>query len=671
MESQSNLLKISSKYIFDKILDYIEDRNFILKLLRYSKSLQKKFEIKLSDYQFIRLGNINFYLDYLLIDHFNLSSPFFSKNCFKNKKNDLFNDFDIDKNIYGSILANCVEPFLKLKKEKYYKDNKDSSLIVKPFEEKIDIYSKLFDELIKKDFEYFSIIIPINLIKDFNLTNDFKNIFDKMNKLNINYSSLTIEYIKDNKDLLTKFKSEISNIFTIKKGIDILLKSLNIKFDKIKRLTCIYENFRSTKDTKKKNENFFKSVLSCFVNKNNLIHLDLDIFGEKEDIDIINDLVSLKTLYLNRFELRKRLVLNLPNLEQISLFECKNIFFDEKIWPNIKYLYLRDTCIQSYKLCQFPNLISLTIEVDNKNYNKIIDFSSLEKLENFFGYKSYILDFKKTSLKNMDLYQGFTDSEKDINKFTQIIEKIISIKTLKKIDFELLKSEKDYIIDINGENNSVTDLKIEWNESESDCILYNIQKKFPNLSSIIINTVGYSNNFESPTLEINEDEDCKINRINIKFSHFNKSIKLCCQSFENLIELKLIFIYNDTNICLEKFFTIFDEKSKIIFRSLKTFSYTDNFAGNLTFDEINKINFNCMPNLNNLTINCRRKKINYSDFIKEIEKLLLLCIKNIELKMSPIESKIYSISKLKELFPNINFNKYLRVSIEKYLDKFK
>ena len=76
-----------------------------------------------------------------------------------------------------------------------------------------------------------------------------------------------------------------------------------------------------------------------------------------------------------------------------------------------------------------------------------------------------------------------------------------------------------------------------------------------------------------------------------------------------------------------------------------------------------------MPNLNNLTINCRRKKINYSDFIKEIEKLLLLYIKNIELKMSPIETKIYSISKLKELFPNINFNKYLKVTIEKYLDK--
>ena len=252
MESQSNLLKISSKYIFDKILDYIEDRNFILKLLRHSKSLQKKFEIKLSDYQFIRLGNINFYLDYLLNYNFNLSSSFFSKNFFKNKKNELFNDFEIDKNIYGPILANCVEPFLKVKKEQYYKDSKDSPLIIKPFEEKIDIYSKLFDELIKKDFEYFSIIIPINLIKDFNLTNDFKNIFDKMNKLNTNYSSLTIEYIKDNKDLLTKFKSEISNIFTIKKGIDILLKSLNIKFDKIKRLTCIYENFRSTKDTKKK-----------------------------------------------------------------------------------------------------------------------------------------------------------------------------------------------------------------------------------------------------------------------------------------------------------------------------------------------------------------------------------------------------------------------------------
>ena len=43
--------KIKSKYIAIYIFDYIEDENFLLKLFKYSKSFQKSFNLKLSDYK--------------------------------------------------------------------------------------------------------------------------------------------------------------------------------------------------------------------------------------------------------------------------------------------------------------------------------------------------------------------------------------------------------------------------------------------------------------------------------------------------------------------------------------------------------------------------------------------------------------------------------------------
>ena len=492
-----------------------------------------------------------------------------------------------------------------------------------------------------------------------------------MNNINTNYSSLTIEYKENNElNVLTGLKSFFSNIFIKKIGINTLLNSLNINFKKIKSLTCNYTNY----NTNSKIEYFYKSVLPCF-DKNNLLYLKLSnfIFYENSgNLDIINDFVSLRTLHLDDFRLDKKLILNITNLENITLFKCTNISFDEKIWPNIKYLKLNDTYIDNEKLIKLPNLVSLILCEDiiyeKKLFNINIDFSSLQKLEHFNGNMFAI--YLKLLLKNKNL-----DSDKEINinnNYIKIMEKIISIKTLKSININLINLDKDNIKNIKGENYSITDLKVFCN-AESGCLLYDLQKKFPNVSSIYIENINsnYFNNFKNPSLEIIEDENCKINKINLKlYRLMNKSFKIYCQSFENLIELKIELLYGKkTDICLEKVFIIFDKNNKIIFRALKKFSYIDDFYENPPMNELNAINFNCMPNLNDLTIICRRSFLNFTDFKKIIEKILLLNIRNIELKISTYYERNYTFSQLRELFPNINFNKYIKLLIEKYKDK--
>ena len=49
---KKNLLeKISSKYIIEVINTYIKDENYIYKLIKYNKFIQKKLNIKLIDYK--------------------------------------------------------------------------------------------------------------------------------------------------------------------------------------------------------------------------------------------------------------------------------------------------------------------------------------------------------------------------------------------------------------------------------------------------------------------------------------------------------------------------------------------------------------------------------------------------------------------------------------------
>lgn len=89
-------------------------------------------------------------------------------------------------------------------------------------------------------------------------------------------------------------------------------------------------------DTDPKEYEFFFNTLFSFENiECNLISLTLDIFIETvwinpDLLEGLNNLKSLKHLYLYNFIFSKAFTLKLYNLEKLLLKRCNNIAFEEK-----------------------------------------------------------------------------------------------------------------------------------------------------------------------------------------------------------------------------------------------------------------------------------------------------------------------------------------------------
>jgi len=92
-----------------------------------------------------------------------------------------------------------------------------------------------------------------------------------------------------------------------------------------------------------------------------------------------------------------------------------------------------------------------------------------------------------------------------------MIQKIINIKTLKKIKIELKYIENNDILDIKNYNTSIIKMFIFWRNKNKDCILYNLQDRLPNLSDLNIYYDCFFNDIK-PNIEIRENKNCKINK---------------------------------------------------------------------------------------------------------------------------------------------------------------
>ena len=202
-----NLIKIKSSYILKNIFNYIQDDNIQFKLFFYSKFFQNKLDIKLIDYKEKYINKIGFDIkNYLHIQQENYKKDNLMKkydNFLLEKK---FNKKEFDKIIYD-VFQNKID-----------KDLKEDSEIL------IDIESPLFEIISKiKIFETnYTIYISQKNIDEYNLKDDYKISFDKLNKLNIKYSSIYYS-------------------FHNKKKIK-YLKELNIDYNKIKRIIFIPED---------------------------------------------------------------------------------------------------------------------------------------------------------------------------------------------------------------------------------------------------------------------------------------------------------------------------------------------------------------------------------------------------------------------------------------------
>ena len=81
----------------------------------------------------------------------------------------------------------------------------------------------------------------------------------------------------------------------------------------------------------------------------------------------------------------------------------------------------------------------------------------------------------------------------------------------------LYNINNDDFIKLQGENTSIEKAKIQWADSE-DCILYNLQNKFPNLANLTISISDIQQGFNQnsiSSLEIKENPKQKKNKFRI------------------------------------------------------------------------------------------------------------------------------------------------------------
>ena len=627
MESYSLLEKIKSKYVINNIFNYLCDGNYKFNLAKYCKRLQIFFKLGEEDY---KAKSIEFINNYIKFENY-----LYVKRSSKFKKDYLKNIYNEDLKQYNEQVRNNVsnqfsEIYFRNKYE-YYQNNEPIKKNILDKQFIIDIQSPFYEYLSKKQiFENLFIIrIPLPLIEENNLMKDYILEFEKLNKSNTNYSALCFQF-----DTKTLRNTDNQNY------------NFNIDYKKIKKL--IFEEkepkvYTYRFKTKINELLLFKTIFEDNDAVNNLISLEIKILRNKKfeyDLDNINSFKSLEELKLENV-LISEVSLKLNTLKYLALCNCNRIRISKNCALHLKSVSLfRSTLINYniiYKL-QFPELEQLKISFCfYKNYDyffksptlwyrkfgELIDFKSLKKLKYLFrGDISLFLQ-----LNNNSLEKAYISSYAKFDKEKEMIKKFIEIKTLKEIKLNLYYINSDELETIEGENTSVKKLIIDIqkqmyendNEKNNNNVLYNLQKKFPNIMEIEIYDCFSSIN------KINLDLNSKIERLKYSrginnFYVFVSKKEISINSFEHLKDLE-IRNANKINI------PIFNDNCDCDFKSLIKFQLDNSNKIRDTIDikMINNIirNIKKMPNLKFFIFKCY-SNINEQEYNDLIKKLLTL-----------------------------------------------
>jgi len=704
---------IDSKYVLKRISSYFNE-DYINNLIIHSKSLQSKFNIDLNTYK--KKFLLTYYLNYHYAHDYDQKYDY--NLCFSNQF--IYSFYEKEDYIYDDNELEYMKDFYK-----FYFYDLIKELNPNEFSKYIDFSCPIFDSLLETEYfeKYFTILVNMEYISENNLTNYYIKYFEKLNKLNVKYS-LEFKYFNlDDIKFLKYFKININQI-----------KKLNIIYDENPIFSCGCDGCPSCEgrlldsyndDILKKIDSFLNTLFS-FINIGcNLISLTLNTFiapggafyvrvvqMNPDFLEGLNSLKSLKYLYLYNFGFSTTFILKLCNLEELLIDHCTNISFKENSFLNLRNLTIKDSTLTApSSLLKCPKLESL--EYDDENYFEnelIIDYSSFKNLKvlassirkflllefiqleevhlfcQFERKNFFVFDKNKEKIeKNIkyDYWYYYSNSYKIVDKQTEknMIEKLCSIKTLKKIDFQIF-----YIIDeneqlnINKKSISVEEMSIKmYLKKNKNCNLYNLQNIFFNLKNLTINlfieNIISDDNAQiigkkEPKLEILENPICKITSFNILvLNKLNSEIKFFIQSYENLESID--FDIRDLNFKTN--FPIFNDKCNTIFKSLKKFKLSI-FMSNWDDKKIeidSKIknlcnNIDKMPNLKEFTFLdfCDMFDENsYKNLIKKI--LSLKFITNIKLEPSSFSEK-YSRKELADLFPDICYNKINEICIMKF-----
>ena len=626
-ENYTILDNIKSKYIINNIFNFIKNSNFKFRLVNHCKFYQKKLDLTFSDYQEKYFRKYSKILKLNVLD-FLTKTPTFNNKRLQEKLNELLLKCNFENNIdFQRYALYCLNNYL----------NKNEFPLF------IDIYSPFFDSVSNSDFfEKIFLNIYINEENDYHLNNDYISFFKKLNKLNWKYPGISfyLGNIKEKKNYFEMF---------------------NININKIKRINLLINNNKLI-------EFFFSNNF-----KNNLLYLELNNENKLKIIETnileqINEFQVLNELHLIGFIFKNMFILKLPNLQILYISSCNNITLAEDSTLKIKVLYFEYFKFEKQNyLFKFPEL-----EICNLGYEEmlgIVDLSSLEKLKII----NNILANDFIHLEGKTIEKAIIASNSQINQVIdeiKLIKKILSLKSLKSVNFHINSDSSD-ILKMNGTNYNIMELDIKW-ASKIDCILYDFQKQFTNLTELKLDFCSSKNNYNDGAIEIIEEKNCKINKFSL-FAGYHNKIHFHIGIYENLISVNLNICKINYKLDFKKIFPIFDNNCNIIFKNLKNFEFCSfdgyNRYNLMEKNIINNIynNLDKMPNLKTFSMKCFCQNIG-NIYIYFFKKLLSLNLEEIELMIDDNNNKnskinICSKYELKEICPSIDFLKYKKLKL--------
>lgn len=159
--------------------------------------------------------------------------------------------------------------------------------------------------------------------------------------------------------------------------------------------------------------------------------------------------------------------MKLDNLKTLEILFCSNISIDKNTCLGIKKLNLTYSDINKIFFLNFPELENFYLN-NVKGITNVINFNNLNKLKRFIGTTSDFLNLGKTSLEYAKLTQIHDNT---LDKERELLRKIISIKTLKNIEFWLNIIDTDSINLIKDVNRTIEIAYIYCNFPKNECII--------------------------------------------------------------------------------------------------------------------------------------------------------------------------------------------------------
>lgn len=437
-------------------------------------------------------------------------------------------------------------------------------------------------------------------------------------------------------NILTKIKSKyiIQNIFS--------LIQENIKY-KLVNYSKLSQEKLDLKLTDYKNLHFYYKNIGKIDWQNYLcFHNYKEGPGKEEDIKekyeteflkakLQNDLCKYN-FDLSDYRIKKGLIIFFKN------YVKKNNYIEIDLYSPLFDILLKEKNFLSRFIIQIP-------------LYRFRDFNSSK-------FNAVISDFNK----KLNIFNELNKS-RDINYSLAIIN-IIDIDFIKKLNIDI---------------NSVINLKLyllNINDYGTEYILQEkINEYFRNLNNITIiikDRYFYTaNNLFISDFILEENVNSAIKNIKIDMDDTINRLKLYCHSFKTLESIDLFLC----EIPITKFF---NNKSSVIFQSLYKFHFSYIYLPSK--EDLIQVcnNLDNMPNLIDLKlkfgkyINLKKKytfdenfENNYETLIRKVLYKKTIKIINISIFAFPKSHDLYSQTELIKKFPNLNFNSFYQVNIEK------